>query len=109
MDEKERLRRYRRHVYEAGAIPRPDKSAAGVIDEETIKKERANDFNVDKIRRFQYRTRYFTDSGIIGTKAFVAENYQRFKHLFQSKHEKKPKPVTGIDGLYSLKRLSAVV
>ncbi|MFH0726379.1 MAG: transposase, partial [Pseudomonadota bacterium] len=109
MDEKERLRRYRRHVYEAGAIPRPDNSAAGVIDGETIKEERANDFNVDRIRRFQYRLRYFTDSGIIGTKAFVAENYQRFKHLFQSKREKKPKPVTGIDGLYSLKRLSNAI
>jgi hypothetical protein len=60
---------------------------------------------VDRIRRFQYRTRYFTDSGIIETKAFVAENYQRFKHLFQSKHEKTPKRITGIDGLYSLKRL----
>jgi putative transposase len=93
-------------VYEAGAIPRPDNSAAGVIDEETIKEERAKDFDVDRIRRFRYRTRYFTDSGIIGTKAFVAENYLRFKHLFQSKHEKTPKLITGIDGLYSLKRLS---
>ncbi|MFH0725916.1 MAG: hypothetical protein V2B19_06130 [Pseudomonadota bacterium] len=54
-------------------------------------------------------TRYFTDSGIIGTKAFVAENYLRFKHLFQSKPEKKPKPVTGIDGMYSLKRLSETI
>ncbi|MFH1165486.1 MAG: hypothetical protein V1852_15775 [Pseudomonadota bacterium] len=51
----------------------------------------------------------FTDSGIIGTKAFVAENYQRFKHLLQSKHEKTPKLITGIDGLYSLKRLSNAV
>jgi len=53
--------------------------------------------------------RYFTDSGIIGSKEFVAENYQRFKHLFYSKHEKKPKPVKGLDGVYSLKRLSEIV
>jgi putative transposase len=84
----------------------PDKSAAGIIEETVLEEERTNEFNVNKIRRFQYRTRYFSDSGIIGTKAFVAENYRRFKHLFQSKHEKKPKPVTGINGLYSLKRLS---
>ncbi|MFH0725448.1 MAG: hypothetical protein V2B19_03690 [Pseudomonadota bacterium] len=59
-----------------------------MTDGEILEKERANDLNVDRIRRFQCRTRYFTDSGIIGTKAFVAENYQRFKHLFHSKHEK---------------------
>ena len=43
-----------------------------------------------------YRTRYFTDSGIIGSKEFVFTNYQRFKHLFYSKHEKKPKPIKGL-------------
>jgi hypothetical protein len=52
------------------------------------------------------RTRYFTDSGIIGTKEFVSSNYQRFKDLFMSKREKVPKPVTGLDGVYSLKRLT---
>jgi hypothetical protein len=46
--------------------------------------------------RFWYRTRYFTDSGIIGSKEFVFTNYQRFKHLFYSKHEKKPKPIKGL-------------
>jgi hypothetical protein len=55
------------------------------------------------------RTRYFTDSGIIGSKEFVAENYQRFKHLFHSKHKKKPKPIKGLDGIYSLKRLLEVI
>jgi hypothetical protein len=59
--------------------------------------------------RFRYRTRYFTDSGIIGSKEFVAENYQRFKHLFYSKHEKKPKPIKGLEGVYSLKRLSEMI
>jgi putative transposase len=64
------------------------------------------DFEVSRISRFRYRTRYFTDSGIIGSKEFVAENYQRFKLLFYSKHEKKPKPIKGLEGMYSLKRLS---
>jgi len=53
-----------------------------------------------------YRTRYFSDSGIIGTKEFVSANYQRFKDVFMSKREKVPKPVVGLDGIYSLKRLS---
>jgi putative transposase len=108
MDAAEKLRRYRRYVYEAGAVGHPGKSTAGVIDEKLLEEERMNEFNIDRVQRFRYRTRYFTDSGIIGTKAFVAENYLRFKHLFQAKHEKKPKPVIGIEGLYSLKRLSEV-
>jgi len=52
-----------------------------------------------------YRTRYFSDSGIIGTKEFVFENYQRFKDVFMSKREKVPRPIAGLDGIYSLKRL----
>ena len=76
------IRRYHRYVYEAGAISRPDK---------------------------MHRTRYFTDSGIIGSKEFVGTIYQRFKHLFFSKHEKKPKPIKGLGGMYSLKRLSEVI
>ena len=58
------------------------------------------------LRRFRYRTRYFTDSGIISTKEFVSENYQRFKDLFMSKREKVPRRVAGLDGFYSLKRLT---
>ncbi len=87
--QKERIRRYRRYVYEAGAISRPEKRQAKVIDDNVIAKERKKKFEIRRINRFRYRTRYFTDSGIIGSKEFVAENYQRFKHLFCSKREKK--------------------
>ena len=74
-----------------------------------VAKERKKDFEISRISSFRYRTRYFTDSGIIGSKEFVAEHYQRFKHLFHSKHEKKPKPIKGLDGMYSLKRLSELI
>ena len=107
--EKERIRRYRRYVYEAEAIGRPDKMRAKVIDDKVVAKERKKDFEISRVSGFRYRTRYFTDSGIIGSKDFVAENYQRFKHLFHSTHEKKPKPVKGLEGMYSLKRLSEVI
>jgi REP element-mobilizing transposase RayT len=107
--EKERIRRYRRYVYEAGAISRPDKMQAKVIGGKVIAKERKKDFEISRISRFRHRTRYFTDSGIIGSKEFVAENYLRFKHLFHSKHEKKPKPIKGLHGVYSLKRLSEMI
>ena len=107
--EKERIRRYRRYVYEAGAINRPGKMQAKVINEKVVAEERKKEFEISRINRFRYRTRYFTDSGIIGSKQFVSENYQRFKHLFYSKHEKKPKPIKGLEGIYSLKRLSEVI
>jgi REP element-mobilizing transposase RayT len=106
---KERIKRYRRYVYEAGGIHRPDNMQAGVIDPKVVSKERKKNFEISRISRFRYRTRYFTDSGIIGSKEFVAKNYLRFKHLFHSKHEKKPKPIKGLDGMYSLKRLSEII
>jgi len=107
--EKERIRRYRRYVYEAGALNRPEKGKTKVIGDKILKKERNREFELSRNDRFRYRTRYFTDSGIIGSKEFVSTNYQRFKHLFCSKHEKKPKPVRGLDGMYSLKRLSEMI
>jgi len=103
---KERLRRYRRFLYEKGA----KKTERGVqIDEKTLEKERGRDFKLSRVDRFTYRTRYFSDSGIIGTKEFVSKNYQRFKHIFQSKNEKIPKRISGLDGVYSLKRLSDTI
>jgi hypothetical protein len=106
---KERVRRYRRYVYEAGALNHPEKMQAQVIDAKVVARERKKGFEISRITRFRHRTRYFTDSGIIGSKEFVAEHYQRFKHLFYSKHEKKPKPVKGLAGMYSLKRLSEII
>jgi len=106
---KERIIRYRRYVYEAGALNRPDKMQSQVINAKVVAKERKRSFEISRVDRFRYRTRYFTDSGIIGSKEFVAAHYQRFKHLFYSKHEKKPKPIKGLDGTYSLKRLSETI
>jgi REP element-mobilizing transposase RayT len=107
MDETERFRRYRRFVYEAGAMARSDGKSRKVIDTAIVEKERQRNFEPTRTARFMNRTRYFTDAGIIGSRAFVAEHYQQFKHVFQSRHEKKPRPIKGLDGLYSLKRLSS--
>ena len=106
LNAEERLKLYRRYVYEAGALDRSGKPSDGVIDNNVLDKEQKNDFELKRVRRFRYRTRYFTDSGIIGTKEFVSINYQRFKNIFMSKREKIPKAVTGLDGVYSLKRLT---
>ena len=104
--ENERIRRYRRYVYEAGALNHPGKGQVRAIDNDIVEYEREKNYEIRRADRFRYRTRYFTDSGIIGTKEFVSSNYQRFKDLFMSKREKVPKPVTGLDGVYSLKRLT---
>jgi len=103
MNDGERLRRYRRFLYETGAM---DKGKGAKLDEAIVEKERKNDFQLSRTRRFLYRTRYFTDSGIIGGKAFVSETYQKTKNAFQAKRDKIPKPVSGLSGIYSLKRLT---
>jgi putative transposase len=107
--EKERVRRYRRYVYEAGAVTRPEKGKTKVINDRILEKERKREFELSRNNRFRYRTRYFTDSGVIGSKEFVSKTYRRFKHHFNSKNEKKPNPVKGLSGVYSLKRLSEVI
>ena len=102
----ERLHEYRRYLYEAGAIARSDGKSTVTIDAKIVEKERKHDFQITRRQRFRCRTRYFSDSGIIGTKAYVSRLYDQFKDHFQSKHPKKPKSIKGLEGVYSLKRLS---
>jgi len=93
---KARLAYYRRFVYEKGGLIREAE-------------DRSKGLELNGADRFRYRTRYFTDSGIIGTKEFVSRFYQAFKGNFSSKHEKRPRLIQGLDGLYSLKRLSETI
>jgi len=76
------------------------------IDEAIVGTERARDYEISRVDRFRYRTRYFIDSGVIGSREFVDSIYQQFRHLFASKHPKRPKTIKGLDGIYSMKRLS---
>jgi hypothetical protein len=108
-NKKERIRRYRRYVYETGAVQRSDGTSPAAIDPKILAQERRNDFFISRTDRFIHHTRYFSDSGIIGSKEFVSTHYQKFKHLFQSKHDKKPKPIKGLEGMFSLKRLCEII
>jgi REP element-mobilizing transposase RayT len=101
-DEKERLRRYRRFLYETGAM---DKDEGKPIERHVLEKEHQKNFKLTRTERFRYKTRYFTDSGIIGSREFVRKTYQHFKDFFQSSDDRKPNHVQGLDGVYSLKRL----
>jgi len=105
-DPKEIIRRYRKYVYEAGAVGRPDKPGSKVIDEKLLAKEQKKGFKISRVDRFKNKTRYFSDSGIIGSREFVSRHYRMFKDRFTTGKEKLPKPISGLDGMYALKRLS---
>jgi hypothetical protein len=94
----ERLKYYRRFVYQKGGIGKRESNEKQVMS-----------YELGKLNRFMFRTRYFTDSGIIGGKTFVDRVYRQFKDYFASKHEKRPKVIKGLDGIYSLKRLSEAI
>ncbi|KHE92498.1 MAG: hypothetical protein K8F52_14405 [Candidatus Scalindua rubra] len=100
---KKRFEYYREFVYEKGGI---ETSAGRQIDPEILERERQKRYKIGKTDRFVYRTRYFTDSAIIGSKGFVSMYYHKFKDHFQSVHDKVPRIISGIEGVYSLKRLS---
>jgi hypothetical protein len=101
-NEKERLAIYREFVYKKGEID----SYKGIDTHRSVESEGTKALKIRSVDRFRYRTRYFTDSGIIGTKAYVSRLYSVFKANFFSKSEKKPKFIQGLEGIYSLKRLS---
>lgn len=92
----DRLGYYRQFVYKKGGITERGKKRVRGID-------------INTVERFRNRTRYFTDSGIIGTKDFVERIYLPFKNYFTSKHEKRPKVIAGLEGVFSLKRLSETI
>ncbi len=104
-NDKDRLKHYKKFVYETGAA---DAGKGAKITPKIVEAERIKDFEITRKDLFIQRTRYFTDSGIIGSKEFVKNNFKRFKHFFQSNHDKKPNAVKGLDGVYSLKRLTSV-
>ena len=75
-----------------------------VIDAEVVKREGAKGFTISPVDRFRSRTRYFCDSGIIGSKEFV----RRYLEMFcgDDERDKRILPVAGLDRIFSLKRLS---
>ena len=87
LSDRVRLDRYIQFVYEK----------AGLKQEQNLN---------ERSRRFLSRTRYFTDSAIIGKKEFVSSCFRRFRDYFTCRREKKPVPISGLIGVYSLKRLT---
>jgi len=85
----ERLCEYRAFVRERGGIDLPEAKAR----------------DLSSLDRFRYRTRYFSESAIIGSKAFVNDCYRR-RRLRKPGSQGRPKEATAIEGLpgiYALK------
>lgn len=96
------IRRYRRFVYETGAM---DTGKGKPMDESVVKRQKAKDFLLTRTELFVRRCRYFTDSGIIGSRDFVDEAFRNVRHLLKSKDTRRFTRVGGIDGVYSMKKL----
>ena len=63
-DPSEIVRKYGEFVYETGAV---DAAKGAVVDQKVINRERRRKYKVSRTERFLYRSRYFTDTGIIGS------------------------------------------
>jgi putative transposase len=99
---KKRLIKYRQFVYEVGSL----KTTKGnSVKTEILVEETDKDFTPDAVDRFRARTRYFTDSGIIGSREFVRKLWENFKYADDNPN-KAPTHIAGLKSLYSLKRLS---
>ena len=96
------LRKYREFVYESGAV---DAGKGVTLDKKLLEKERKRGYKISRAERFRYRSRYFTDSGIIGSKEFVGEVFHQIKDLLNSKGERRFTPIGGVEGVYSMKKL----
>ena len=99
------IRKYRQFVYETGAV---NTGKGQSMDPKIVKKERKNNFQLKRFELFCYRTRYFSDAGILGSKEFVREVFDQVKHLLASKDERKFTSLAGAQGVYSMKRLKPV-
>ena len=53
MDATERLRSYRRYVYEAGGIKRADGRSSVAVDDKILEMARKTDFEISRLRRCQ--------------------------------------------------------
>jgi putative transposase len=104
IDPAERLRRYLQYVYEVGEL---ETGHGACIAAEIAEKKRQKGYSLTRKERFLYRSRYFTDSAVIGSREFVLESFQRFRTALNIGKDRQPKRVAGLEGMYSLKRLGA--
>ncbi len=93
-----RLRLYRRFLYENGAL---DTHKGPGISSEIIRKSAHSDYDYSLTDRLRLRSRWFTDSGIIGSQQFIADMMQKLG--FNKQDTTRPKALDGLD-FFAFKR-----
>ncbi len=99
-DPSERLTLYRQFLYETAALESPKGKP---IREDLLEKTRQAGYEYSRTDRFLLRTRWFTDSGIIGSKQFIEMTAKKLG--LPGAGHRHAQNVSGLD-MYSLKRLS---
>lgn len=94
---------YRRFVYEMGSLERSD--GKRTIPRAVSEHEEKTGYSISRPTLFRYRSRYFTESVVLGSRLFVQGIYGRLQPYLQTRRNRDPIKVHGAAGLYSLKRL----
>ncbi len=103
VDASERCRLYRQFVYETGAV---DTGKGETLDEEVVRQAGRRNYVVGDVELFRYRCRYFTDSGVIGSKVFVEEMGEKLREKNPGRKFRKANPFKGVTGTCTMKRLA---
>lgn len=103
---KKALKRYMDFLEDAGRLRFSNDEIEEMLTKSVAREEIPGDVDLKALCRLRKQHRWFQDSGILGSREFVTKYYLRFKHHFSTKKEKKPKKISGLDGIYSMKRLS---
>ncbi|HKK32807.1 MAG TPA: transposase [Desulfomicrobiaceae bacterium] len=102
-DASERFRCYREFVYETGAV---DTGKGASLDGDVVSRERKREFVLGDMELFRYRCRYFSDSGVIGSRAYVERVGRVLQEKVPKRKERPPHSFKGVTGLCTLKRLA---
>ncbi len=94
---------YRRYVYEVGSLERSGWKRP--IPEIISRKEERADYRITRSALFRYRSRYFTESVVLGSKVFVKKVYGKLHPYLKTRSNRDPVRIHGAGGLYSMKRL----
>ena len=102
-DVSERFRCYREFVYETGVV---DTGKGASLDAGIVNRERKRGYVLGDVELFRYRCRYFSDSGVIGSREYVERVGRVLQEKVPKRRERAPHGFKGVAGLCTLKRLA---
>jgi putative transposase len=93
---------YRKFVYEMGSLERSNGKHS--IPKAVSDQEAKAGHRLSRTSLFRYRSRYFTESVVLGSKGFVKGIYGRIQPYLRTREDRDPIRIHGVKGLYSLRR-----